>query len=88
MNTYSYLKANVSDVHRSWIETLREINTVSGDGRAICIEHLRDLYLRAQALKDTDQLDAQLSGAIQHILQRPLSEHLLAIKRSTSKNIL
>ena len=89
MNHNSYIRANINSIHKDWIETLRELKGLTdATARSINIEHLADLYERAKAIGEQPDLYAEQLGMLNHIIDRPLAEHLLAIKRSQPKNIL
>ena len=89
MNYYSYINANVGVIHKSWIDTLKDLRGVTNPtARALHIEHLKDLYTQATAFSKEQSLSPQHVGALAHILDRPLEHHLLALKNTQPKNLL
>ncbi len=89
MNTQSYIKSNVDSIHKDWITTLKDIKAVTNPAAlSIYTDHLKELYLRAEAINDVQSLHPTQRGALAHILDRPIDEHLLAIKATMKKNLL
>ena len=89
MNLYSYINANVATIHKSWIETLKELREVRDPtARALHIDHLKDLYKQATAFSKEQGLSPQHQGALAHILDRSIEHHLLALKNTQPKNLL
>ena len=87
MDHHSYLKTNVDTLHKQWVDNLRDIRGVTDPAsRSIYTDDLKELYERAILLDQHQELHPQSKGALRHILDRPLEQHLALLKNT--RNIL
>ena len=81
----TYYSTQVDSIHNRWVSTLKDLRSVSEpSARAMYLEDLSSIYLQAHnfAASNAAHIDGVRAVKLQHILQRPLEQHIAIAKHN------
>jgi hypothetical protein len=81
----SYYQTQADALHDQWVNTLRDLRNVSEpSARQLYLEDLSSIYDQARnlAARDAAHIDGIRAVKLQHILQRPLEQHIAIAKHN------
>jgi len=87
MNDYppSYYQTQADAIHNQWVSTLRDLRQVSEpSARQLYLDDISSIYQQAKsfAASNAAYIDGIRAVKLQHILQRPLEQHLAIAKHN------
>ena len=86
----TYYSSVVDSLHNNWVNTLKDLRAVSEpSARELYLEDLTSIYSQARsfAAQNADHIDGIRAVKLEHILQRPLEQHI-AIARHNDVSVM
>lgn len=85
----SYYRNQAHSIHSNWIETLTTLRSVTDpNAREQLLLSLKETYIDAlRLMKSKDQLNGISITQLNHIVARPIQEHI-AVSRHKDKNVI
>jgi hypothetical protein len=81
----TYYSSVVDSLHNNWVSALKDLRSVSEpSARELYLEDLTSIYSQARsfAAQNAGHIDAVRAVKLEHILQRPLEQHIAIAKHN------